>query len=194
MEPTDKELMLAVKDGDAQPFAVLFDRYHQRLFDFFYRLSGDTSSSEDLVQEVFLRMLRYRHTFRSDSEFRAWMYRIARSSRIDRFRRRKSESLQAAGAEGMPDVAQESIAFQKVEQQERSLLLQEALLRLPEDKRELLVLARFHELKYEQIGNLLDVDAGTIKTRVHRAMAELRDIVRKMSDERDKCVVKKSGK
>src|SRR5215510_448956 len=111
MEPTDKELMLAVKDGDAQPFAVLFDRYHQRLFDFFYRLSGDTSSSEDLVQDVFLRMLKYRHTFRIDSEFRAWMYRIARSARIDRFRRQKNESFLTVGSEGIKDAAEASIAF-----------------------------------------------------------------------------------
>src|SRR5262245_56195439 len=145
MEPTDNELMLAVRDGDSQPFTVLFDRYHQKLFDFFYRLSGDTASSDDLVLEVFLRMLKYRHTFRKESEFRAWMYRIARSARIDRFRRQKNESLQTAGSGGIPDVAQESIAFQKIEEQERSLLLRQALLRLSEDKRELLVLARFQE-------------------------------------------------
>jgi len=186
--------MLAVRGGDAQPFAILFDRYHQRLFDFFYRLSGEAASSEDLVQEVFLRMLKYRHTFRENSEFRAWMYRIARSARIDRFKRRKNESPLAVGSEGSPDMVEESIAFQRIEEQERSLLLQQALLRLPEDKRELLVLARFQELKYEQIGNLLDVDVGTIKVRVHRAMLELRDIVQRMSGERDKCVVKKSGK
>jgi len=82
MEPTDNELMLAVREGDIEPFGTLFDRYRQRLFEFFYRLSGDAASSEDLVQEVFLRMFRYRHTFGMDSEFRAWMYHIARTARV----------------------------------------------------------------------------------------------------------------
>jgi RNA polymerase sigma factor (sigma-70 family) len=194
MEPTDNELMFAVRDGDPQPFAVLFDRYHQKLFDFFYRLSGDTASSDDLVQEVFLRMLKYRHTFRNDSEFRAWMYRIARSARVDRFRRQKNESPLPVGHDEMLDAGEDSIVLDQLEQQEMSELLRQALLRLPEDKRELLVLARFQELKYEQIATLLDVDVRTIKTRVHRAMLELRNIAHKMTGERNRCVVKKFGK
>src|SRR5882672_64200 len=91
MEQTDKALMLAAKNGDAEQFGVLFDRYHQRLFAFFYRL-GSGAASEDLVQEVFLRMLKYRNTFRADSEFKAWMYGIARTVRIDRFRGQRVES------------------------------------------------------------------------------------------------------
>src|SRR5678815_1950363 len=85
MELTDNDLMLAVKRGKPECFGVLFDRHQRRLFEFFYRLSGDAASSEDLVQEVFLRMLKYRNTFREDSNFRPWMYHIARTARVDRF-------------------------------------------------------------------------------------------------------------
>jgi len=81
-----------------------------------------------------------------------------------------------------------------MEEMERAELLQRALLRLPEDKRELLVLARFQELKYEQIGSLLAIDVGAVKVRVHRAMSELREIVQKMSSERTKWNVKKPVK
>jgi RNA polymerase sigma-70 factor (ECF subfamily) len=189
MEQSDKALMLAAKNGDAEPFGVLFDRYHQRLFDFFYRFGSDAASSEDLVQEVFLRMLKYRNTFRPDSEFRAWMYGIARTVRIDRFKGQRAESPLADSHKDLSDGP-----FRHVEEQERAALLQRALLRLPEEKRELLILVRFHELKYEQIGTLLDVDVGTLKVRVHRAMVELREIVRRMSGESAPCVVKKSGK
>jgi RNA polymerase sigma-70 factor (ECF subfamily) len=194
MVPTDKELMLAVREGDVERFGVLFDRYYQRLYEFFYRLGGTAALSEDLVQEVFLRMLKYRHTFRPDSEFRGWMYHIARTVRIDRFRSQPEETqlletdVESFRVRGVPT------PDGRIEEMERAELLQRALLQLPEDKRELLILARFQELKYEQIGSLLAVDAGTVKVRVHRAIAELREIIRKMSDERTKCVVKKPGK
>jgi RNA polymerase sigma-70 factor (ECF subfamily) len=195
MEQSDKALMLAAKSGDAEQFGVLFDRHHQRLFDFFYRLGSDAASSEDLVQDVFLRMLKYRNTFRADSEFRAWMYGIARTVRIDRFRGQRVESPLTDDGAPIADSNKDSSGgpLRHLQEQERAALLQRALLRLPEAKRELLILARFHELKYEQIGNLLDVDVGTVKVRVHRAMVELREIVRRMSGESAPCVVKKSG-
>jgi RNA polymerase sigma factor (sigma-70 family) len=186
--------MLAVRDGDVELFGVLFDRYHQRLYEFFYRLGSSATSSEDLVQEVFLRMLKYRKTFRADSEFRGWMYHIARTVRIDRFKAQRDEtSLVAGDAEG--DHHSGSPAPDGyIEARERAELLERALLKLREDKREILILARFQELKYEQIASLLDIDLGAVKVRVHRAMIELREIVQKMSDERLKCIVTKPGK
>src|SRR5262245_5448724 len=185
MEPTDRELMLAVRTGDVQKFGLLFDRYHQRLFEFFYRLSGDAASSEDLVQEVFLRMLKYRRSFRPDSEFRAWMYQIARRARIDRFKKQGNSPVmpESPGFDGPEELLHET---------EQADLLKQALLRLPEDKRELLVLARLQEMKYGQIASLLNVEVGTVKVRVHRAIVELREIVLQMSGEQQKCNVKKS--
>jgi len=194
MEPTDRELMLAVRDGDVDQFGVLFDRYHQRLYEFFYRLAGNAALSEDLVQDVFLRMLKYRHTFRRDSEFRGWMYHIARTVRIDRFRTHREETPLTEGEAENTRGAGTRALDGYMEEMERAELLQRALLRLPEDKRELLVLARFQELKYEQIGSLLAIDVGAVKVRVHRAMSELREIVQKMSSERTKWNVKKPVK
>jgi RNA polymerase sigma-70 factor (ECF subfamily) len=186
--------MLAVRDGDVELFGVLFDRYHQRLYEFFFRLGSTPASSEDLVQEVFLRMLKYRKTFRPDSEFRGWMYRIARTVRIDRFKSQREETpLSAGDTEGAHSPGPPA-PDSYIEARERSQLLERALRRLPEDKRELLILARFQELKYEQIASLLDIDVGAVKVRVHRAMTELREIVQKISDERSKCIVTKPGK
>ena len=196
MEPTDNNLMLAVKSGDPEPFALLFDRYQRRLFEFFYRFSGDSASSEDLVQEVFLRMLKYRNSFRADSDFRPWMYQIARSVRIDRFNAQRGErSLPESAADILQ--CRSSGPFQHLMNAERLSALQEALLELPAEKRELLILARFQELKYEEIGLLLEVGTGTIKVRVHRAMLELREILQRIegpSTEAKPCVAKKFGK
>ena len=73
-EATDDELMQRVRDGDAAPLGVLFERYQVPLYNFFLRLTGRTAVSEDLVQEVFLRVLKYRHTYRGQSQFRTWLY------------------------------------------------------------------------------------------------------------------------
>jgi RNA polymerase sigma-70 factor (ECF subfamily) len=195
MQPTDRDLMLAAAKGDVEKFGVLFDRYHQRLFEFFYRLSGDVPSSEDLVQDVFLRMLRYRRSFREKSEFRAWMYQIARTVRIDRFKKRwESDGVLGDQLAAAKPQTTFSAPDRALEQGQESALLQHALLELPEAKREILILARFQELKYEQIAALLDLDVGVVKVRVHRATAELRAIFLRMTERNEACDAMKSGK
>lgn len=181
MEPTDSELMLAVRDGNFEKFGTLFDRHHQNLFNYFYRLSGDAASSEDLVQDVFLRMLKYRRSFKTDSQFRAWMYQIARTARIDRFKRRHEEQTDANCSELL---SPQNGPHHSLEEAEQSVLLQKALLQLPDDKREILILARFQQMKYSEIARLLGVEEGAVKVRVHRAIVELRDIVLNMAGER----------
>jgi len=81
-----------------------------------------------------------------------------------------------------------------LEKQERLSVLQRALLALPEDKRELLILARYEELKYEAIAAMLQIEVGAVKVRIHRAIRELRVLFMKMSGEEKKCDVKKSNK
>ncbi len=85
--------MLQVRDGAGETLGVLFDRYHAPLYNFYTKLTGDRTLSEDLVQEVFLRILRHRKTFRTGTPFRAWIYQIARNARIDHFRKSRPEVL-----------------------------------------------------------------------------------------------------
>ena len=75
--------MLAVRTGDAGQLGRLFERHHVTLFEFLYRTTGDRTGAEDLVQDVFVRILKYRHTYRDGSSFVTWMYRIARNARAD---------------------------------------------------------------------------------------------------------------
>jgi RNA polymerase sigma factor (sigma-70 family) len=188
MELTDKQLMLAVRHGQIEQFGVLFDRHHERLLNFFYRMTGDPVASEDLVQDVFVRMLRYRNTFGDDSEFRAWMYHIARNARADHFRKHRPDVVLEADNQAL---VRGGLQHRDLERRQYLDMLQRAFLRLPEDKRELLVLARYQEMKYEKIAALLDVDIGTVKVRVHRAMLELRNIFLKLSGENPICTAQK---
>ena len=187
MELTDKTLMLAVKAGDLEQFGVLFERYHDPIFAFFYRMTGDASVSEDLTQEVFIRMLKYRNTFGENSDFRGWMYQIARNLRADHFRKRMP---QAALLEEI-QTSHDPSPSQRLEREERYAVLHQALLALPEDRRELLILARYEEMKYEEIASLLSIEVGAVKVRVHRALRELRELFFKMSGEETACDVKK---
>lgn len=164
--------MLQVRNGEGQMLGVLFERYHGSLFNFYTRLMGNRTVSEDLVQEVFLRILRYRETYQPGTPFRPWMYQIARNARMDHYRRTPRH--EAFAPEMLPPVVPRDAA----QQEQEGALLHRALMQLSEDKREVLILARFQELKYTEIAALLGCELNTVKTRVHRALRDLREAFR----------------
>jgi len=133
-------------------------------------MTQDRTVSEDLVQEVFLRILRYRQTYRPGTTFRTWMYQIARNTRIDQVRKVRPESPLAI------EPSAPTRASDSAERHQEAQLLQRALMQLPEDKREVLILSRFQELKYDEIARLLGCETGAVKVRVHRALQQLREV------------------
>jgi RNA polymerase sigma-70 factor, ECF subfamily len=189
MTVNDEALMRAVRAGDLDKLGSLFDRYHLGLFDFLIRMTGRRDVAEDLVQEVFLRILKYRATYRDDARFETWVFRIARNARADYFTRRDKVEPLSDEALASPDDAPGPEA--ELEQQGETALLRRALMNLREDRRELIVLARYRGMKHEAIAELLGVDTGTVKVRIHRALNELRDIFLQLADE-PSCDVKTS--
>ncbi len=161
--------MNAVRSGDERKLAVLFERHHAKLYRYYLRMTGSSQASEDLVQEVFFRMLKYRETYRQEYGFTTWMYRIARTAHIDQMRKRKWEVGLAEDWDG-PARAEKSL-----DDRQEIEFVKRALLRLPPEKRELLVLSRFQGMKYEQIAALMECEVGTVKVRVFRAMQALRE-------------------
>lgn len=166
--------MLQVRNGEVEMLGVLFDRYHGPLFNFYTKMTQDRGVSEDLVQDVFLRILRYRQTYRPGTPFRAWMYQIARNARFDQARKTRPEAPLTA------EPIAPSSTIDSAQQRQEAVLLQRAMMQLPEDKREILVLSRFQELKYEEIARLMSCEVGTVKVRVHRALQQLREIFREL--------------
>ena len=165
--------MRGVRDGDVAKLGLLFERHHQGLFDFLCRMTGNRAAAEDMVQDIFVRILRYRSTFRDDGRFETWMFRIARNARADYFRKRGSEHVSDEGVDAASDTPGPA---RLLEIGQDVALLKRALLLLREDRRELIVFTRYREMKHEQIAALLGVDVGTVKVRVHRAMKDLREI------------------
>ncbi len=167
---TDEDLMLQVRNGAGETLGVLFDRYHSPLYNFYTKLTGDRALSEDLVQEVFLRILRHRQTYRAGTPFRAWMYQIARNARIDHFRKTRPQ------VPFEPEMAPVVHPGDPAQQRQESELLHRALMQLPEEKRELLILCRFQELRYDEVARLVGCGVSTVKVRIHRALHELREV------------------
>jgi RNA polymerase sigma-70 factor (ECF subfamily) len=179
---TDHERMAAVARGNLDGMNEIYQNRYRSLFRFFFRLTSRQATAEDLVHEVFLRMIRYRHTYQQEEEsgktagaFEAWMYRIARNTLADHARKHRHEI--APGDRELESIASSRpTPFESTAKRQDLALLYRALRELPEDKRELIVLTRFQSLSYEQIGRILGCEPGTVKGRVFRAMRELGSI------------------
>ncbi len=162
--------MAAVQGGDTHALGELFHRHHAALYRYFLRMSGSTAVSEDLTQEVFLRVLKRNETWQRDAR-----YRIAHNAFIDHTRKNKWET-------AMPEnVDFAAPAGRRLEQDQEQEILLRALAAMPTEKRELLVLSRFQGMRYDQIGELLGVETNTVKVRVFRALGQLREIYERMS-------------
>lgn len=161
-----------VRDGELSQLEELFARYSKRLYHFFLRWTSDRAAAEDLVQEVFVRMLKYRHTYRDHVEFEPWLWTLARHAATDLWRARPREvELNETTPEPESGEAHPLAALEREEDVAR---LAAALERLAPEKREVLLLARFSELAYERIGEVLGISVGAVKVRVHRAMKDLK--------------------
>ncbi|MFN8354432.1 MAG: RNA polymerase sigma factor [Spirosomataceae bacterium] len=174
--------MLKVKAGDLDKMGLLFERYHRALHAFLYHMTGHADASEDMVQTVFYRMLKYRHTFTADGEFRTWMYHLARNVLNDSFKQNKRHSQ----AQDLNDWANQlsggALADETLIKKQELDLLHSAIGKLSPEHREVLILSRFQELKYEEIARILDTTEGAIKVRIHRAMGELRTLFFKIEN------------
>jgi RNA polymerase sigma factor (sigma-70 family) len=175
---TDNVLMAQVGAGELAKLAVLFERHHRGLFRYFVSLNRDRELSEDLVQDVFFRILRYRASYDPSRAFTAWMYQIARRANLDRGRERRGEVVGIEEfVERQGELASAGPGPEECAATTQNLgLLRRALDLLPPDKREILILSRFQELKYEDIAAVLDCEVGAVKVRVYRAMRALEQI------------------
>jgi RNA polymerase sigma factor (sigma-70 family) len=176
---SDQMLMISVRDGNVEKLGMLFERHHGRLFNFFLRLTGNRYLSEDLVQEVFVRLLKYRYTYRENSTFTTWMFQIARNVRLDYIRKSPHDEVSIENGT-WEHVSLMPIPCEQTEESERMQIMQIALSQLPEEKREVLLLRGAHGLKFEEIAEILKCSVNTIKSRAFRAIQDLRVAVNKL--------------
>jgi RNA polymerase sigma-70 factor (ECF subfamily) len=167
----DREIMLMVKDGDVHKLGLLFDRHAQGLFNYFQLQVRERFKSEDLVQNVFYKILKYRHTFKEGADFRVWMYAIARNEKVNFFKtnRVSDEEVDSEQTDENSDNPENALASKADKKH-----LTRALERMSPDNRELLILSKYTGLPYSQIAEMFECTVGAIKVRIFRAMQELK--------------------
>ena len=167
--------MLKVKDGDLEKLGLLFERYKKPLYGFFFGLNKNGELSEDLVQNVFYRILKYRYLFRGEGDFRTWMFHIARNVNNDHYRKNRLQAKDSL-ENWQERLGSEENRYTEMQQDEELQLLSLAMDRLSADAREVLLLSKFQERKYKEIGAMLGCSEGTVKVKVFRALRELKDV------------------
>jgi RNA polymerase sigma-70 factor (ECF subfamily) len=178
----DLELMLRVRQGDADSFDVLLERHRKPLVGFFARMVRDRALAEDLAQEAFLRVYQARRRYRPDAKFTTWLYRIATNLALNALRNRKGIQAVPVGdddsSHGASQVHQLSDSRPTVEQEmmlsERERTIRQAVESLPESQRAAVILHKYQEVDYRQIGNILGVSESAVKSLLFRAYENLR--------------------
>jgi RNA polymerase sigma-70 factor (ECF subfamily) len=172
--------MLRVKAGDLDRMGLLFQRHYRALYGFLFHMTYQREASEDMVQIVFYKMLRYRSSFTGEGEFMAWMYQIARNVLKDNAKKGGKQGIYQDIGELADRLPGGTSADEHLEKKQANAGLYNAMEKLSDDNREILTLSRFQELKYQEIGQILGITEGAAKVRAFRAMQELKDIYAKM--------------
>jgi RNA polymerase sigma-70 factor (ECF subfamily) len=178
---TDEQAMWRVQmHGDEQAFAQLVRRWEAPIRRLCTRMTGDFHQAEDLAQETFTRLYTRRAAYPAATKFSTWLWRVALNICYDELRRRarrRTVSLEGDRAEapGLLDelVAPETAPDHALADQERGELVRQALLRLPETYRSVLVLRHYEGLKFREIAEVLEVPEGTVKSRMAEALTQL---------------------
>ena len=179
---SDSALMLQVKAGDLDKLGLLFERYNRKLYNYFYRLTYRRDVSEDLVQSVFERIIKYRHTYSDEGAFSTWIYQIARNLRIDHHHKTNKEADDNhIDFEQLEDSNDDSESVGDLE----LTLLKKAIERLDPEKKETLILSRYQGFKYKEIAEILDCSESAVKVRIFRAMNELKETITELRKHTD---------
>ena len=171
--PDDRILMLAVRRGELQALDALFARHHRRLYGFLVRLTGDRDAADDLVQDVFLRLLRFRESYREDGQFVPWLFRIARNLAAVRSRDSRA-SIPLDGSER--DASDASATLEQLIHTEDHQQLERALAALPLSQREVLLLRGVEQMSHREMATALRCSEAAARVRLHRALAALKRV------------------
>lgn len=171
--------MLLVKAGDLDRMSLLFKRHHRSLYNFLFHMTYNKEASEDMVQNVFYRMLKYRHTFTGKGEFKVWMFHLGRNMLRDHAKKQLRSGKHDDIKNLFEKVSGGVSADEQFGKKQEQLQLHKAMERLSDDDREILTLNKFQELKYHEIAQILNINEGAVKVRVHRAFNQLKIIYQK---------------
>ena len=170
-----------VLKGDQDAFEEIVSLFQHRLYHICYRMLSNAQEAEDIAQEAFIRAYINIHTFDQKRKFSTWLFRIATNLCIDRIRKKKPSfylDADVPGTEGLNMYSQIAadgdLPEEEVERMETQQRIQYEISRLPDKYRSIIILRYIEELPLQEIGDILELPLGTVKTRVHRGRAALR--------------------
>jgi len=183
------DLIHGAQRGEAACFEALIDAFASRIFGFFFRATFSREEAEDLMQEVFLRVVRMIASYQHDDRFESWLFRIAANLARDRLRRRRRSTRPAApgGRDAEYDTGAQATdpldgLAGEAEPVDARLIYREeldalgaALARLPEPEREVIVLRHFAQMSFKEIAAAMGTPVGTALARAHRGLIKLRE-------------------
>lgn len=171
---TDEQLIQWVADGDASCLGTLFERHHKGLYNYALQLTRNGTLSEDLVQELFLRLLKKAGSFRGESSFKSWAYHILRNLTFDQLRQAQRQKTDTDAEQAM---AKELVDLRSAEQsasgEQEVRLLARSMARLPIDQQDIIWLGRFEFPDYQSLGEAIGCTPATARVRMHRAIKAL---------------------
>jgi RNA polymerase sigma-70 factor (ECF subfamily) len=165
----DVHLMLQVASGSEEAFRQLIARHEGALLNLFRRLGADQDEADDVAQETFLRLFGYRERYRPEARFRTFLFTVARHAWLD-YCRKRERWRRSDGPIPEEELAQESCRVSTSERMD----LEAALRQLPVAHRMVLVLSAYEGLSYAEIGRIMEIPEGTVKSRVFHGLRKLR--------------------
>lgn len=181
---TEQELVTRAKSGDDEAFAQLMRANEKRIYNLTLRMTGNPEDAMDLAQEAFLNAWRGLKFFQGDSAFSTWVYRLASNACIDHLRRKKRRQDISAPMpaveedDSQPDIPDDRFRpDQELERRELRRTVIRSLEQLSDEHRQVLVMRELNGLSYQEIADVLDLEAGTVKSRIARARNSLRKIL-----------------
>lgn len=185
MHIEDQQAIQRVLAGDSAAYTALVDRHQRRLQGLLFHACGSRDLAEDMAQEAFARAYQKLHLFAGESQFYTWLARIAMNLLAsDRRKKRIENQVDREGFDvALDEQGHEGSPSDSLELDERQRWVHEAIARLDEQRRVVLLLRDFDGLDYEAIATTLEIPVGTVRSRLHRARSELKTILQQRAVE-----------
>lgn len=175
---TDEILMKQLARGNKSAAGILYDRNHKQVYGYFVRMTHDVEASRDLTQNVFLKILKYSHSWKEDKVFAYWLFRIARNVLVDYYR--GSKKFFALEEEEKVASMDQADSIKAMEAKESLDFLLEAMSQLPPAYREVIELNRFQGFTYKEIASTISSNENAVKVKTFRAIKKLKEIYTKI--------------
>jgi len=183
-EETDISLMGLIGKGDNKAFELLVSRHQRPVYNLALRFLNDPDEAEDVAQDCFIRVYKAAATYTPDAKFTTWLYTIVRNLCFNVLRSRRQAVIVSVDDEAMPELpSRDEDQIERISRQQVSEKVRQAVSKLPENMRLVVILAKYHGLSYDEIAGIMGCSVNAVKLRVHRAKAILAEELSSLNDE-----------